>query len=47
MFVFIPAADSPTGANTLLIGYETGGKIGVHTVVGEAATPPTLTVSDP
>ncbi len=44
--VFIPAADSPTGANTLLIGYEVGGNIGVYTVEGEPADPVTITVKN-
>lgn len=41
---FLPASDSPTGEPTLLVGYEVGGKIGVYTVEGEPATPPTVTV---
>jgi len=41
---FIPAASSPTGTTTLLVGYEFGGKIGVYSVVSEPAVAPTLTV---
>jgi hypothetical protein len=41
---FLSAAESPLGEATLLVGYEFGGKIGVYTVVGEPATPPTVTV---
>ncbi len=41
---FIPAADSPLAQATLLVGYEVGGRIGVYSLVGQPATPPTLTV---
>jgi hypothetical protein len=41
---FLSAADSPLGEPTLLVGYEAGGKIGVYSVVGEPAVPPTVTV---
>jgi hypothetical protein len=41
---FLSAAESPLAEPTLLVGYEAGGKIGVYSVVGEPATPPTVTV---
>lgn len=41
---FLSATDSPLGEPTLLVGYEAGGKIGVYSVTGEPAVPPTVTV---
>lgn len=41
---FLSESDSPLGEPTLLVGYEAGGKIGVYSVVGEPAVPPTVTV---
>jgi hypothetical protein len=41
---FLSAAESPLAEPTLLVGYEAGGKIAVYSVVGEPATPPTVTV---
>jgi hypothetical protein len=41
---FLSAAESPLAEPTLIVGYEAGGKIAVYSVVGEPATPPTVTV---